>query len=77
MSKPFKIADRECTFRFRTEDLISEGVIESDKCGGCNWGVMFWYVVAKTARSAKSLIKQSEACLCGYCYSDMLAGIDP
>ena len=76
MSKTFKIADGECTFRFRTEDLVDERIIESDKCRGCNWAVTHWYVLAGTARSAKSLIKKGEAGLCGYCYSDMLAGID-
>ena len=77
MLNSLRIAGGYDTFRFRTEDLITEGIIESDKCGCCNWNVVFWYVLAKTVRSAKSLIRRGEAGLCGNCYSDMLAGVDP
>lgn len=77
MPRPWRIEGEYYTFRFRTQDLIRESIIESDKCRGCNWNATFWYVLAKTERSAKRLIKKGEASLCGNCYSDMLAGVDP
>ncbi len=76
MSRPWRIGAGYYTFRFKTIDLIVEGIVKNDKCKACNRNATFWYELARTESSGKELIKQDLGGSCGNCYSDMLAGIN-
>ena len=46
---------------------------KNEKCGECNWGVSFVYMLGETEEDARREYDVNRRGLCGECISEMLA----